>query len=83
MVRFSCSGFWLSATMRTVFPISNSTSLPREDEALMHIWNLGFFFSGISASSCIASNGSIEMISSSNHLIRTLSAWATLTALSK
>ena len=63
-VRFSCS-----ATMRVVCPISNSTSLSCEDEALTHIWNLGYFYSGISTSSCSASNGSIEMVSSSNHLI--------------
>ena len=78
-VRFSCSGFWLSATMRVVCPISNSTSLPCEDEALMHIWNLGFFYSGISTSSCSASNGSIEMVSSSNHMICALLSWTTLT----
>ena len=59
VVRFSCSGFWLSAKIRVVSPISNSASLPRE--ALMHIWNLGFFFSGISTSSCSTSNGSIKI----------------------
>ena len=83
VVRFSCSGFWLSATMRVVSPISNSTSLPHEDEALMHIWNLGFLFSGISTCSCSTSNGLIEMVSSSNHLICALASWTTLTTLPK
>ena len=49
VVRFSYSGFWLSATIRAISPISNSTQLPHEDKALMHIWN--FFFPGISTSS--------------------------------
>ena len=31
VVKFSCSGLWLSGRMRAVSPIS--TSLPREDEA--------------------------------------------------
>ena len=77
VVRFSCSGFWLLAAMRVVSPISNSTLLPCEDEALMRILNLCFFFSGISTSSCSTSNGSIEMASSSNHLIWSLSLWTT------
>ena len=37
VVTLSCSRLWLSAITRAVSHISNSTSLPREDEALMSI----------------------------------------------